>query len=71
MDTDMIMELRGVKKYFRINNRMTIKAIDGISFGIRKGEVFGLVGESGCGKSSVARVISGIYQPTEIGRAHV
>ncbi len=65
MDTDMIMELRGVKKYFRINNRMTIKAIDGISFGIRKGEVFGLVGESGCGKSSVARVISGIYQPTE------
>lgn len=65
MDTDMIIELRDVKQYFRINDRMTIKAIDGISFGIQRGEVFGLVGETGCGKSTVARVISGIYQPTE------
>lgn len=61
----MIIELRDVKQYFRINDRMTIKAIDGISFGIQKGEVFGLVGETGCGKSTVARVISGIYHPTE------
>ena len=65
MDTDLIIELRNVKQYFRINDRMTIKAIDGISFGIQRGEVFGLVGETGCGKSTVARVISGIYQPTE------
>lgn len=65
MDTDLIIELRDVKQYFRINDRMTIKAIDGISFGIQRGEVFGLVGETGCGKSTVARVISGIYQPTE------
>ena len=65
MDTDMIIELRDVKQYFRINDRMTVKAIDGISFGIKRGEVFGLVGETGCGKSTVARVISGIYRPTE------
>ena len=65
MDTDMIIELRGVKQHFRINDRMTVKAIDGISFGIKRGEVFGLVGETGCGKSTVARVISGIYRPTE------
>lgn len=65
MDTGMIIELRDVKQYFRINDRLTIKAIDGISFGIQGGEVFGLVGETGCGKSTVARVISGIYHPTE------
>ena len=65
MDTDMIIELRDVRQYFRINDRLTIKAIDGISFGIQRGEVFGLVGETGCGKSTVARVISGIYHPTE------
>ena len=65
MDTDMIMELRNVKQYFRISNRMTIRAVDGVSFGIRRGEVFGLVGETGCGKSTVSRMISGIYQPTE------
>ena len=64
MDTDMIMELRNVKQYFRISNRMTIRAVDGVSFGIRRGEVFGLVGETGCGKSTVSRMISGIYQPT-------
>lgn len=65
MATDMIIQLLDVKQFFRINDRMTVKAIDGISFGIQKGEVFGLVGETGCGKSTVARVISGIYHPTE------
>lgn len=65
MDTDMIIELRNIKQYFRINDRLTIKAIDGLSLGIKKGEVFGLVGETGCGKSTVARVVSGIYRPTE------
>lgn len=65
MDTDMIIQLLDVKQFFRINDRMTVKAIDGISFGIQRGEVFGLVGETGCGKSTVARVISGIYNPSE------
>lgn len=64
MDTEMMVELHHVKEYFRIHDRLTIRAVDDISFGIRKGEVFGLVGESGCGKSTVARLISGIYRPT-------
>ena len=65
MDTGMMVELHHVKEYFRIHDQLTIRAVDDISFGIRKGEVFGLVGESGCGKSTVARLISGIYRPTE------
>lgn len=65
MDTEMMVELHHVKEYFHIHDQLTIRAVDDISFGIRKGEVFGLVGESGCGKSTVARLISGIYRPTE------
>ena len=57
--------MRELKQHFRINDRLTIKAIDGVTFGIRQGEVFGLVGESGCGKSTFARSVTGIYRPTE------
>lgn len=65
MGEKMIIETRGLKQYFRISETYTVKAVDGISFGIRTGEVFGLVGESGCGKSTVARSLTGIYKPTE------
>src|SRR5260221_231944 len=44
--------------------RRALKAVDGVSFAIRRGETFSLVGESGCGKSTVARVVVGLYQPT-------
>ena len=65
MGEKMIIETRGLKQYFRISETYTVKAVDGISFGIRTGEVVGLVGESGCGKSTVARSLTGIYKPTE------
>ena len=65
MDKNLILEVRDLKQHFRINDRLTIKAIDGVTFGIRQGEVFGLVGESGCGKSTFARSVTGIYRPTE------
>ena len=65
MDKNLIIEVRELKQHFRINDRLTIKAIDGVTFGIRQGEVFGLVGESGCGKSTFARSVTGIYRPTE------
>ena len=44
--------------------RRNLKAVDGVSFDIRRGETFALVGESGCGKSTVARLIVGLYEPT-------
>ncbi|MDD6614760.1 MAG: ATP-binding cassette domain-containing protein [Lachnospiraceae bacterium] len=65
MGEKMMIEVRDLKQYFRINDSYTVKAVDGISFYIREGEVFGLVGESGCGKSTVARSLTGIYKPTE------
>src|SRR5215471_13465229 len=44
--------------------RALLRAVDGVSFSIARGETFGLVGESGCGKSTVARLIVGLYRPT-------
>lgn len=45
--------------------RSIVRAVDGVSFSINKGETFSLVGESGCGKSTVARLIVGLYEPSE------
>ncbi len=64
MGEKIMIEARNLKQYFRISDTYMVKAVDGISFGIREGEVFGLVGESGCGKSTVARSLTGIYKPT-------
>ena len=44
--------------------RVLLKAVDGVSLEIRRGETVGLVGESGCGKSTVARLIVGLYTPS-------
>ena len=44
--------------------RRTLKAVDGVSFDIPKGTTLSLVGESGCGKSTVARLVVGLYRPT-------
>lgn len=59
-----LLEVRGLKKYFTARKR-TFKAVDGVSFSIQKGEAFGLVGESGCGKTTTGRCIVGLYEPTE------
>ena len=59
-----LISARGIKKYFDVGEGM-LKAVDGISFDIYPGETFGLVGESGCGKTTVGRTIVRLYDPTE------
>jgi len=56
--------VENVKKFFDTQQGI-VRAVDGVSFGVKKGETFGLIGESGSGKSTLAYVVSGIYLPTE------
>lgn len=66
----VLVEVKDLKKYFPIRKgffnkkKSNVKAVDGVSFFIRKGETLGLVGESGCGKTTVGRTIIKLYEPT-------
>ncbi len=63
-----LLEVKGLKEYFNINVGMLrtkpLKAVDDVSFYINKGETLGLVGESGCGKTTVGRTLLHLYKPT-------
>ena len=63
-----LLEVRNLKQYFDINmgffRSKPLKAVDDVSFSIRRGETLGLVGESGCGKTTVGRSILHLYKPT-------
>ena len=63
-----LVEVRHLKEYFNINVGMfkskPLKAVDDVSFTIKKGETLGLVGESGCGKTTVGRTLLHLYKPT-------
>ena len=61
---DALFEVRGLKRYFKSGKR-TVKALDGVSFVLQRGETLSLVGESGCGKTTCARTLLGVYPPTE------
>ena len=63
-DRKVLLEVKNLKKYFKINKRVNA-AVDDISFFIYKGETFGLVGESGCGKTTIGRTIIRLYNPTD------
>lgn len=64
-----LLRITDLKQHFHvgggvIRKKVYVKAVDGISFAIEKGETFGLVGESGCGKSTIGRTILRLYEPT-------
>ena len=63
-----LIEVKDLKQYFNISTGIfkskPLKAVDGVSFSINKGETLGLVGESGCGKTTVGRTILHLYKPT-------
>lgn len=60
MEKATIIEVKELEQKFCINKHLTINAVDKISFSIKKGEIFALVGESGCGKSTTAKTIMGV-----------
>lgn len=59
-----LISVRNLKKWFNVGGG-SLKAVDGLSFDILPGETFGLVGESGCGKSTAGRTMVRLYEPTE------
>ncbi|MGH9174903.1 MAG: ATP-binding cassette domain-containing protein, partial [Vicinamibacterales bacterium] len=68
---DNILEVNGLTKHFHVgggflsrSSALTIRAVDDVSFSIRRGETFGLVGESGCGKTTLGQTIIRLYNPT-------
>ena len=64
-----LVEVKNLKQYFNINTGLfkskPLKAVDGVSFTIKEGETLGLVGESGCGKTTVGRTLLHLYKPTD------
>lgn len=73
MENDVILKVDNLKQHFKTGTgkyKIYNKAVDGVSFEVRRGEVFSLVGESGCGKTTTGRTIIKIYKPTD-GEVHL
>lgn len=64
MADDIILEVKDLQKHFNIGHNRVLKAVDGLNFQVKRGETFGLVGESGCGKSTTGRTIIRLYEAT-------
>jgi len=64
-DKEIVLSVQHLKKYFNMGNESVLKAVDDVSFDIYKGETLGMVGESGCGKTTCGRTCIGLYDKTE------
>lgn len=62
---EVLVHVDHMKKYFPVRKKGVLKAVDDVSFNIYKGETLGLVGESGCGKTTCGRTVLGLYPVTE------
>lgn len=62
--SDILLDVQHLTHCFPLPGRQTLRAVDDVSFQLKQGEILGLVGESGCGKSTVARCIMNVYRPT-------
>ena len=63
-NAEHLVQVKDLCKYFQVGRHATLKAVDGVTFNIWKGETVGLVGESGCGKSTCGRCLIRLYEPT-------
>jgi oligopeptide/dipeptide ABC transporter ATP-binding protein len=59
-----LLEVRSLKKYYTLGHKRSVRAVDGVSFSVNRGEFLGIVGESGCGKSSLGRMALRLIEPT-------
>ena len=64
-DKEVLFSVQHLKKYFKVGKNATLKAVDDVSFDIYKGETLGMVGESGCGKTTCGRTCIGLYDKTD------
>lgn len=62
---EKLLEIKNLKKHFHIDSHTILKAVDGVNFDIYKGETLGLVGESGCGKTTLGRTLTVLYSKTD------
>ncbi|MEF9983172.1 MAG: ATP-binding cassette domain-containing protein [Oscillospiraceae bacterium] len=61
---EVLIEVKDLKKYFKVGKDKVLKAVDGVNFNIYKGETLGVVGESGCGKTTCGKTVMGLYSAT-------
>ena len=65
IEKEVVLEVKNLKKYFPASHKRVLKAVDDVSFTIHKGEAFGIVGESGCGKTTCGKTCTGILTKTD------
>ncbi|MEW6698536.1 MAG: ABC transporter ATP-binding protein [Bacillota bacterium] len=61
---DVLIEVNNLKKHFAVGSNQILKAVNGVTFTIHRGETLGVVGESGCGKTTLGRTVVRLYRPT-------